>query len=301
MNAADFTFGIEIETHMPAGSLVTGAHGCGRQVPWLPDGWLADRDPSIITPHAGRVACEFVSPVLRGAEGLRQAMDVIQAIRDRGGRINQSCGLHVHVGFDKSDTSAVGRLINLVASHEKALYAMTGSGTREGGIGSRYATNWCKSIRQYGSQARFLTRGRRDRYHLLNIATTKPTVEFRVFGSTLNPNKIAAYVRMCVALCQKAIVSRRAAPFAKTASTCKYLANHDAGMAELNRLFFAVGWRKGRASVQTLGDLTAENIPTIEESKKELVRLATKYDSENRQTEEIVARVGTYSPTPAGS
>lgn len=278
MNADDFTFGIEIETHMPAGSVQTGTHGAGRQVPWLPHGWLADSDPSIITPHAGRIPCEFVSPVLRGAAGLRQAMNMINVIRSRGGRINTSCGLHIHVGFDKSNTAAVGRLINLVAGHEKALYAINGTPTREHGAGSRFGTNWCKSIKAYGTRSQAISRARRDRYHLLNIATTKPTVEFRVFGATMNPNKIAAYVRLCVALCEKAVTSKRSASFNKSAVGLRYLEGKGAGVAELTRLFYVVGWRKVRKSVKVLGDLNGFDVPPIDASKAELIRLASKYD-----------------------
>lgn len=278
MAANDFTFGVEIETHMPAGSVVPGPHGCGRQVPWLPEGWLADRDPSIITPHAGRIACEFVSPVLRGAEGLREALAVVRAIKARGGKVNVSCGLHVHVGFDKRDTPALGRLINLVASHEKALYAVTGSKSREQGYGSRFGTNWCKSLKAYGTANNAMRVASRDRYHLLNIATTKPTVEFRVFGATLNPIKLASYVRLCVAMCEKAATSKRAISFSKTAEGAKSYKG-GRGHAELVRLFYAIGWRKVRRSVPTLGDLSGEGIATIDAGKKELVRLANQYDA----------------------
>ena len=71
MHANDIAFGIEIETHMPGHDRTPiGGYHNGLPVSWLPSGWKAERDGSIRTP-AGRKPCEFVSPVLRGREGLQ--------------------------------------------------------------------------------------------------------------------------------------------------------------------------------------------------------------------------------------
>jgi hypothetical protein len=298
MNANEMTFGIEIETHMPAGSVYPGNHGCGRQVDWLPAGWLADADPSIITPSSSRVACEFVSPVLAGADGLRQVVEVIAEIKRRGGQVNASCGLHVHVGFDKRNTPAVGRLISLVSNHEKALYAVTGTRSREQGVGSRYRTCWCKSVKQYGNKSAARHAASRDRYHLLNLATSKPTVEFRVFGASLNADKVCAYVRLCVGLAEKALVSKKSAAWnASNRPTSKSNfglgEGATAGVVEATRLLFSLGWltrggahgfpvvtADGQTAYQkSFGVIEGEGIPTMIAARKELARLADKYDT----------------------
>ena len=81
MNVEDITFGIEIETTVPAGTLRIGYHGHGCSIPGL-DGWKADRDPSIRATR-GHEACEFVSPVFKGSEGLKQCLaDVANDSRD---------------------------------------------------------------------------------------------------------------------------------------------------------------------------------------------------------------------------
>jgi hypothetical protein len=284
MNANEMTFGIEIETHMPVGSVAPGGHGYGRQVDWLPAGWLADSDPSIIVPNHNRTACEFVSPVLKGAEGLRQVCEVIAEIKRRGGQVNASCGLHVHVGYDKRNTAAVGRLITLVANHEKGLYAATGTHSREQGQGSRHGTNWCKSIKQYGDKETATVIANRDRYHLLNIATTKPTVEFRVFGGSLNATKITAYVRLCVGLAQKSLVSKKTTTWnARRSASPKWNFGHGAdagvGAVEVTRLLFSLGWRKrGHAWQQEFGVVEGEGVPSMEAARKILGRLAAQYD-----------------------
>jgi len=276
VNASDFTFGVEIETTMPHGSVVTGEHGYGIQVEWLPEGWVADSDPSIIA--NGRKGCEFVSPVLRGAEGLRQVMQVIKEIRLRGGKVNTSCGLHVHVGYDKTNTAAVGRLINTVAAHEKALYAITGSRGREQGSGSRYSTNWCKSVKQYGNARSAQFAASCDRYHILNIATVKPTVEFRAFYASLNEKKVAAYIRVCIGLVQKSLMTKRSAAFGSVSKGPR-ARRGDIGQAELCRMLQAIGWWRGLGKGKAFGVLEGEGIPSVEESRDEMWRLAKKYDS----------------------
>ena len=285
MNANEMTFGVEIETHMPVGSVNPGSHGCGRQVEWLPRGWLADLDPSIVPPNSDRIACEFVSPILMGADGLRQLCEVIDAIKARGGKVNVSCGLHVHVGFDKRNTPVVGRLISLVANHEAALYAITGSHSRERGVGSRHSTNWCKGLKQYGNKTQAERIAKRDRYHLLNIATDLPTVEFRVFGASLNAEKASAYVRICVALCQKAVETTKSTRwnFVRKADAiwnnyCK--AGAGKGLVETTRLLYSLGWRVRAAGQKKFGIIEGDGIPTILLARKELARLAEQYDNE---------------------
>ena len=276
-------FGVEIETHMPVGACDRGPHGRGAQVAWLPPGWLGDADPSIVPPNSGRFGVEFVSPILEGPDGVEQLRQVVAAIRAHGGQVNLSCGLHVHVDFDKSDKPAKRRLMQLVANHEKALYAVTGSLSRERGIGGRHSTNWCKSVKQYGTAGRAIAAASQDRYHLLNLKSRKPTVEFRVFGASLNAVKISAWVRLCVGLVERSLAPNAGSvPWNNPASGGGLSGTSGAGEKEVARLMFALGWtyagfgtRKwGRQAFGTLG--AADLKPSIDEC----LRLARKYDAE---------------------
>lgn len=278
MNASEFTFGVEIETHMPRGSVNPGCHGCGRQVEWLPAGWLADADPSIIVPNDTRVKCEFVSPVLRGADGLRQLCEVVTEIKRRGGQVNNSCGIHVHVGFNKADTKAVDRLLAIVANHEKAIYAVTGTKNRERGVGSRRGTCWCKSIKRFGSSEaarRSWTGPFADRYHIVNMTSDKPTVEFRPFAGSLNTAKIAGYVRLCVALVEKSLKAKRPCRFDSRSTSLR--TGRGEGAAEVTRLFYALHWWNTDTVV---GSIEGDGVPTLALSKKIMRRMAKRYDSE---------------------
>src|SRR5579864_9009460 len=98
----ELTFGVEIETTIPAGVLRVGPHGAGYAIDQLP-GWKADRDPSIRVGARGHEACEFVSPVYKGIEGLRKLLADLAVIKSLGAKVNASCGLHIHVGFNKFD------------------------------------------------------------------------------------------------------------------------------------------------------------------------------------------------------
>ncbi len=119
MNANEMTFGIEIETVAPESAvrndgLRIGPYHAGTQVPYLPRGWKAERDGSIN--DAGGHACEIVSPVLRGAEGIEQVAAVVRTLEEKGHRVNVSCGVHVHVGWKRDwPAEALARLVTIVS------------------------------------------------------------------------------------------------------------------------------------------------------------------------------------------
>ena len=80
VNVNELTFGVEIETALPADTVRVGGYHSGLPVPSLPDGWRAERDGSIQCPP-GNEAAEFVSPILQGAVGLRQVIHVLDWLR----------------------------------------------------------------------------------------------------------------------------------------------------------------------------------------------------------------------------
>lgn len=271
MNASEITFGIELEATIPAGLIQVGEHGAGLPIPQIP-GWKADRDPSIRARN-GRVACEFVSPVYKGAEGLRQLIADVNAIKALGATVNATCGMHVHVGFDKSNAEAAEKLATLVANFEKAIYATTGTKKRERG-------RWCNGLQRHGNASNALRASRSYRYHVANFSTRLPTVEFRAFSGSLNVAKIVGYVRLCVALVERALKAARATNWtAQPVKPTSPIARKGEGQTALTRLYYQLGWTKGRQP-HTFGDLTGEGLPAIADTKKELMKLARKYDAQ---------------------
>lgn len=275
MEVSQITFGIEIETTMPAGYAVGGYRG-GAEAAGLPAGWQARYDGSI-RPGRGRVACEFVSPVLQGVDGLRQVKQAVEAISGMGGRVNGTCGFHVHVGFPQGDRPAVDRLTTLASNFETALYASTGTKRREQG-------SWCRGLRQYGERNNAVRASGANRYHGLNLTNYVSgrfnAVEFRFFGGTLNFGKIVAHIRQCVGLVERSLRARKVTQWAAKAPVeSSPIHRAGPGQTELTRLFYQLGWIKGRQP-HTHGDLTGEGLPTIQQSKRVLMKLARKYDAQ---------------------
>jgi len=290
MNANEMTFGIEIETVMPAGTVNAGGYHCGLQIPGLPRGWNAQRDGSL-SPPPGYAGVEVVSPVLKGAAGLEQIKTVCEWLANVGAKVNRSTGLHVHIGWTSPNNGpALKRLACDVANFQKALFASTGTHSREAG-------GFCKSVRDdYGMQEKFQRGNERvrmisDRFMTLNVTnlgSSKNTVEFRCFAGTTNLTKILGYVRLCLGIVERAVNAKRPSRWngVPVNATRKPYAGHGPGTIEILRLFFALGWLKGDSKV-VLGDVQSPGLPTIEDCKAELMRLGAKYDG----------RVETSAPT----
>lgn len=280
MNVNDLTFGIELETTIPASLAgIVGGYHSGRDVAWLPAGWKAQSDGSIQA-GAGRVGCEFVSPVLQGAEGIRSVLAAVAALKAQGAEVNASTGLHIHVGgFDQS-TASLKKLVTLVANFEQAIYASTGTKSREQG-------SWCRGVQRFHSFEGAM-HARRDRYKVLNLSNLdnpgRPnTVEFRAFAGSLNIVKIIGYIRLCLGLVERAMRAKRTtnwtAPAVKESSP---IARDGAGQTALARLFYQLGWVKGRQA-HCHGDVTCDGAPDHKAIKRELMQMAKQYDNPERR------------------
>ena len=287
MNANEIAFGVEFETTLPnRDTTPIGAYHHGVQVPWLPEGWKAERDSSIRTLAPGRKGCEFVSPKLRGCDGLQQVEAAIDAINARQARVNGSCGLHITIEWN-GDAAALARLISLVGNHERAIFASTGTRRRE-------QATYSKQIKQYGDKDRAKKRCESDRYHLLNLthlARGRNRIEFRAFAGTLNKTKVMGYLMMCLGLVELALNTKRCSDWDYTkregTKSCWDRPGAGEGETELNRLFYRLGWTKGwykgALRNKVFGQLASETTtPDWKAIKTKLIELARKYDGATR-------------------
>ncbi len=280
MHANQLTFGIEIETIAPQSAvdqhgLRIGPYGRGYQVPYLPEGWKASRDGSIGSPHG--YGCEIVSPVLKGEEGIRQVIEVLEALRAKGHWVNGTCGVHLHIGWDRNwSTQALARLVTIVAYLERALYAITGTKRRERG-------RYCGGVRKYGSDKQAKPALDRDRYHALNLTNlargTKDTVEFRVFSGSLNPTKVIGWVQVCLGLVERALAAKRM-PKWNPGQPKGGWKKGGPGQSETERLLGYLAWGAGYARLHggRMFGWISDAIPQ-DQVKAELRRLARKYDA----------------------
>jgi hypothetical protein len=283
MNANQIAFGIEFETTLPANDTTPiGPYHGGYQVPWLPEGWRAERDSSIRA-TSDRKACEFVSPKLRGSEGLAQIEQAIDAINARGAKVNETCGLHITLEWN-GDAAALARLISLVGNHERAIFASTGTRRRE-------QTIYTKRIKQYGDKDRAKQRCEADRYHLLNLthlARGRNRIEFRAFAGTLNKTKVAGYLMLCLGLVELALNTTRCPDWdyekREGTKSCWDRPGAGEGETELNRLFYRLGWTKGwykgALRNKVFGEIAGDGAsPDWKAIKAKLLDLARKYDA----------------------
>ena len=273
-NASNLTFGVEFETVIPFAAILVGRYHNGLEVDSMP-GWKVEHDSSIQCP-AGYESAEFVSPVLKGADGLREVIKMIEYIKSIGGKVNPSCGFHVHVGWgEDTDGQTTAKLVKLVSYYEKGLYAATGTKSRENG-------SYCKSVRGSNEMCRKYRDGHPggsnyfNRYSVLNLTnlSQRPAVEFRLFSATLNPTKAIGFICMALGMAEEAITLKRAPKWEPGDDAITRKGN---GKAELNRLMKGIGWVKGNRATPA-GYIEAEGIPALDKVRTEMNRLAAKYD-----------------------
>ncbi len=291
-SANQIKFGVEVETYVNRNALAVGGYySNGAAVDYLPQGWGAKRDGSL-TAHApaGKMGCEFVSPVLEGEAGLLEAYNAVKEINARGARVNRACGVHVTITFPADNAAALSRLILLVAHYEKGLFATTGTKYREG-------SQWCKKITRHGdgekTSAKKADKAKKaaqvDRYHALNLthmAAGKNRVEFRLFSGSTNADKIIAWVRLVLAIAEYALNTDRAVSFEnKSKSTSSSLKRFGGeGSSSLGMLLCRLGWLRWKRwgyDGTTYGNVVSEALPTMESSLDVLRKLAKKYDEQD--------------------
>lgn len=287
--ANNLTFGVELECYVDpqalsrAGCSIGSYHG-GRQIPNLPQGWNAQSDSSIRAPQ-GRVGMEIVSPVLRGEDGLKQVVKMLEWVRSLGAGCNASCGLHVHVGANKK---TAWNLISLTAQHEKALLAACGV---KGA--TRTNNQFAKSIKtapiqsawesmphgpRDGQNAPYAVACVHDRYHTLNLSPlfsgNRQAVEFRVFAATFRTSSVLGAIRLCLGLVDYAQAASKPCKFESSETP-----HHASGVKSMKALLKRLKW--GSAPSRWGNNWGWINNETISMSyqKTKLMELAKAFDS----------------------
>jgi hypothetical protein len=270
MNASDLTFGVEFEVCIPSMlQIEMGGYHRGVQVSALPEGWQSQSDGSI-HPPSGYKGIEIVSPILKGADGIRQVIKVCEWLQSVGARVNYSTGFHVHVGFDRTNEPALKRLVATVANHEQGIYAITGTKSREQG-------SYCRSVLRSDEVKSIYKNGLGgycNRYHVLNLANLingRPTVEFRAFSGTINPTKAIGFIQIAIGFVERAVKDTCPRCFGR-----KLPKSIVDGQSAAKRMMSFLAWDKA-TSYGAIAD-NVELAPTKKEIRKEMMRLAAKYD-----------------------
>lgn len=277
--AADVTFGVELETQIPATADVTvGAyHGftfvrsgkdanTGEEIiaPQFEGKFFrADRDGSIQC-EPGFIPCEFVSPVLRGDSGVNALINMVDFINRIGGKVNKSCGLHVTVGIKSVIGSSeilpvakfVHKLTSLSRQNAWAIYAQTGT--------DRHTNQYAHQLRdEVAALLVQIERAARNEAHgdlamltmncgrgMVNLKKAfggeNGAIEFRAFAGTLNVNKVLHHVATSIGLMRRAHVMPMTPNFQKKAPS-------ESGVKALRRMWRVLGWAYSRRAPVAYG------------------------------------------------
>lgn len=208
---SDLTFGVEIECNAvgsmedtrdvirAVGSLAE-ADAYRHAARNAPGTWLVKRDGSL-----GREGREVVSPILRGPEGLAELHRVVSALQRAGHTADRSCGIHVHVGIAPFSPRECAAIATRYARHGRAIASTLAP--------SRSSNRYCAMPDAGHTQRAFeslpesialasvgYAMGLGSKYHTVNLATlTRGAVEFRQHQGSVNPDRIASWVRFLLA------------------------------------------------------------------------------------------------------
>lgn len=173
--------------------------------------WRLKTDSSV---RGSGYGLEVVSPILRGDEGHRQLMLVLDAINHTGATINRSCGLHIHVGVSDWGIKQFRNLYKRYAKFERAIDSVMPNSRRRSNndycnstvmafgytLGEAFEKiNSCRTARQIQSQIG-------TRYTKLNIQSfwKHGTIEFRHHAGSTDKDKISNWLKVCLSMVQAA-------------------------------------------------------------------------------------------------
>ena len=179
---------------------------------------------------------EMVTPILTYAE-MEKLQECVRQVRHAGAKVNDSCGIHVHVDAANHNRQSLKNLIGIMYSKEDILFKALQ-------VKESRVLRWCKKVREpmllkarklSSDETKDLTalesiwyegfdhdtheHYNATRYYALNLHSVfyRGTVEWRCFNSTLHAGEVKAYVNLCLAISAQAI-KQRSTVMRKTAS-----------------------------------------------------------------------------------
>lgn len=167
---------------------------------------------------------ELVTPKLDYDE-IPKLQEAVRAVRKAHAKVNDSCGLHVHVDASRFDNQSLKNLMSIMYSKEDLLFQALQ-------VPESRVERWCQPVRENMlRQARRMTadasRSRLERiwyegnighnqhynwtrYFACNLHSFfyRGTVEYRLFNSTLHAGRVKAYVHLALGISSQALEQR---------------------------------------------------------------------------------------------
>lgn len=175
--------------------------------------WTVMSDSSIRTanPYA---RCELVTPILRWND-IETLQQIVRKLRHAGAKVNDSCGMHIHIGAQNLNAKQIRHLINIVASREDIFYNALNVHENRKSYCKPTDERFLTELNQkkpatlsglkpvwYGDNGRHDCHYDSSRYTIVNLHAlfTKGTIEFRIFNSTLHAGEVKAAIQFCAAM-----------------------------------------------------------------------------------------------------
>lgn len=167
---------------------------------------------------------EFVTPICR-YEDIEPLQEIIRKLRTAGAKVNDSCGIHVHVDASAHNVKTLRNIVNIMAAKEDLLYKALKVEVEREYYCQKADTRFLDAMNNRRPKTmdeleRLWYNGRsgrnehydHSRYHALNLHSvfSKGTIEFRLFNSTLHAGEIKSYIQLCLAISHQALVQKGA-------------------------------------------------------------------------------------------
>ena len=191
--------------------------------------WISDRTYKV----------EMVTPILHYPD-IELLQELVRQLRKAGGLVNDSTGLHIHVGGESFTPQHLRSLINIFTAKEDLLvqalkieparqnYCQKVNRQMVEVINKRkpstleeFARIWYKEQNAEGTRNQHYSS---SRYHMLNLHSQfyRGTIEYRLFNSTLHAGKVKAYIQMVLAITAQSQTVKYASPIKRSTDNPKY-------------------------------------------------------------------------------
>ena len=174
---------------------------------------------------AGRTyAVELVSPICR-YDDIPTIQEIVRALRSAGAKVNDSCGIHIHVDAAPHTVTTLRNIVNIMAAKEDLLYKALQVKVERENYCQKADTRFLDEMNQkrpstmeeletlwYNGPTGRYYHYDHTRYHGLNLHSvfSKGTIEFRLFNSTLHAGEVKSYIQLCLAISHQALEQKRA-------------------------------------------------------------------------------------------
>ena len=190
-------------------------------------------------------AVEFVSPICKYGD-IETIQELIRKLRTAGAKVNDSCGIHVHIDASIHDVKTLRNIVNIMAAKEDLLYKTLKVNVNREHYCAKADTRFLdepnakrptsmdtlESIWYNGPTGRY-DHYDGTRYHGLNLHSvfSKGTIEFRLFQfeaptaerkNGLHAGQLKSYIQLCLALSQMAKAVKTASPKPQQNDNPKY-------------------------------------------------------------------------------